>query len=309
MSTHVTSLQDKAGTTEWAIHLWFDNGHEVFAKHEELEATPSLEEAQAAAAARIHHLQQRSLLQGISGTWWGDLQRGIWEPIEHHDGDEVTLDVDLGDRPTTPMDVVLQRRRPAPLGAHPVTRLDIAPDPWTGTGLVLVVAAAAIAALLGYTKLAITVAPPQSARQPIEAAQGVHQVDDVTDGDSLRLVGIDRPIRLIGIDAPESTALRFGHAECLGDHATAYLAMLVSDGVVEIELGTDPTDRYDRLLAYVFLPSGGSLVNETMVRSGMAYAVEYPPNTRYSDTLFAAERAAQADGLGIWATCAIEAHR
>ena len=92
MSTHVTSLRDKAGTTEWAIHLWFDNGHEVFAKHEELEATPSLEEAQAAAAARIHHLQQRSLLQGISGTWWGDLQRGIWEPIEHHDGDEVTLD-------------------------------------------------------------------------------------------------------------------------------------------------------------------------------------------------------------------------
>lgn len=90
MSVHVTTYGAKAGTTEWHIHLWFDNGHEVYARHEELEPTSSLEEAQAAAAARIRQLQERIVLDGRPGTWWGDLQRGTWSRTEHDD-DGVTI--------------------------------------------------------------------------------------------------------------------------------------------------------------------------------------------------------------------------
>ena len=189
---------------------------------------------------------------------------------------------------------------------------DILPKVWSSsTAIVLAVATIAILAMLGYTKAAITLSPqPEASAQPVEAAEGLHQVESITDGDSLRIVGIDRPIRIVGIDAPEATAVRFGHSECFGDHATAYLAALLGPaGAVEIELAEDPTDRYDRALGYVFLPDDGLFINEAMVREGMAYAVEYRPNTRYTDRLVAAENAARAEGLGIWGACPIEGHR
>lgn len=87
-----TAWRQKAGTTEFHIHLWFDNGHDVFSSHEELEPTTTLKAAQAAAAEGIRRLQQRSSVQGITSTWWGDIQSGTWQPTEHDDGDDVILD-------------------------------------------------------------------------------------------------------------------------------------------------------------------------------------------------------------------------
>lgn len=130
-------------------------------------------------------------------------------------------------------------------------------SPWLhGGDLAAVVACAGIMAIVAYSRWIARWWRARSG-QPIEAATGPQRVASVTDGDSLRLVGIERAVRLIGADAPESTAIRFGEAECWGAQATARLEeTLVDDRTVRIELGADPLDRYDRLLAYVWVWSG-----------------------------------------------------
>lgn len=59
------------------------------------------------------------------------------------------------------------------------------------------------------------------------------------------------------------------------------------------------TDRYGRLLRYVFLEDG-TFVNDELVRSGYAVAVSYPPDTRYNSLFSAAETIARAANRGMW---------
>jgi micrococcal nuclease len=70
------------------------------------------------------------------------------------------------------------------------------------------------------------------------------------------------------------------------------------------------TDDFGRLLRYVWLAPADTadsgtgtwrLVNLELVRAGMAEARDYPPDTKYSELLDAAESAARAAGLGTWA--------
>lgn len=55
-------------------------------------------------------------------------------------------------------------------------------------------------------------------------------------------------------------------------------------------------DRFERVLAYAWLP-GGRTVNEEMARSGYAVALVYPPNVRHADRIRAAVRQARR---GLW---------
>lgn len=82
-------------------------------------------------------------------------------------------------------------------------------------------------------------------------------VEKVVDGDTIVVErGGERvTVRLIGIDAPEATALRKGAAECFGNEATTHARALLEGA--RVTLKTDPSqdthDRYGRLLAYVFI--------------------------------------------------------
>lgn len=69
---------------------------------------------------------------------------------------------------------------------------------------------------------------------------------------------------------------------------------------IYLEKDVSETDRYDRLLRYVYL-ADGRMVNEEIVRAGLAYASPYPPDVKHQDRLAAAQRAAQTAGLGLWA--------
>jgi micrococcal nuclease len=59
-------------------------------------------------------------------------------------------------------------------------------------------------------------------------------------------------------------------------------------------------DSFDRLLRYVFL-SDGTFVNEELVRTGFARAVDYPPDTACAGRLNQAQQEAQARKAGVWA--------
>jgi endonuclease YncB( thermonuclease family) len=141
----------------------------------------------------------------------------------------------------------------------------------------------------------------------------VGQVVKVSDGDTVRVTidGAEHRLRYIGIDTPESVAPDTP-VEPFALAAAAANAALVEDRSVVLEHDVSETDRFDRLLRYVWLapdpaarpddPSAGwRLVNLELVRAGLAEAVDYPPDTRYSALLHAAEAEARAAGVGLWA--------
>ncbi len=135
------------------------------------------------------------------------------------------------------------------------------------------------------------------------AAPATHDatVTRVVDGDTIEISpAIDgiTDVRLIGVDTPETKEPGCA-PQPYGSEASAYAESVLSGQQVELEFDEEKTDRYDRLLAYVY-PAGGEMFNEDLVEGGYAQAYPYPPNTRYADLFAAAQEQARIAGLGIW---------
>ncbi len=115
------------------------------------------------------------------------------------------------------------------------------------------------------------------------------------DGDSLwvEVGGIRVDVRLIGVDAPEYNQGRWGRAA--RDAARAWCAA----GPLLLEFDEERYDHHRRLLAYVW--RDGRMLNEDMVRAGLAVPFPYPPNTRYAERMIAAQKDAERAGRGFWA--------
>ena len=66
-----------------------------------------------------------------------------------------------------------------------------------------------------------------------------------------------------------------------------------------LEKDVSETDRYGRLLRYVWL-SDGTMVNATLVAEGYAQVFTYPPDVRYVDRFLGLQREARAENRGLW---------
>jgi micrococcal nuclease len=155
--------------------------------------------------------------------------------------------------------------------------------------------------------LLLCLVPAACAGAPSRAgsADGVAVVVRPVDGDTVvvRVGGTDEPVRLIGIDTPESVA-QDRPVECFGPEAKARLAELLPPGTaVRLERDAEARDRYDRLLAYVIRADDGRFVNEVLVEEGYAEAAAYPPNLARQAELDAAETRARAADRGLWPAC------
>ena len=128
------------------------------------------------------------------------------------------------------------------------------------------------------------------------------------DGDTIDVVvsGQIVRVRLIGMDTPETN----GAPICYGQEATARTQQLIdaAGGKLWLEKDVSETDRYGRLLRYVWLtPSSGSAVgkmlDEMLVVDGYAQVSTFPPDVKYADRFVEAERAAKAVRRGLWGAC------
>jgi endonuclease YncB( thermonuclease family) len=143
--------------------------------------------------------------------------------------------------------------------------------------------------------------PPSHAQPPTQttAYEGVCTLVRVIDGDTVECLGGTR-VRLLLIDAPEMGQGPFGLA------AQAFLVELLPAGTaLRMEGDVQPTDRYGRTLSYLHLPDG-RMVNEELLRAGMAVVSVYPPNVRHVDRFRVISDSAKAAGVGLWSGSAFE---
>jgi endonuclease YncB( thermonuclease family) len=121
----------------------------------------------------------------------------------------------------------------------------------------------------------------------------------VVDGDTIDVVigRTEYQVRYLLVDAPETRDPDTG-VEPFGPEAAAFNESLVKGQNVILEKDVSDTDQYGRLLRYVWL--GDRLVNEELLRQGLAQVTEFPPNVKYVDRFLAVQREAEAAGVGMW---------
>jgi micrococcal nuclease len=151
----------------------------------------------------------------------------------------------------------------------------------------------------------VEVASPPLEAMPlaVEAAAGPGlqeaQVINVVDGDTIDVLieGVEYRVRYILIDTPE-TKHPDKPVEPFGPEASEANHHLVEGQTVLLEKDVSETDWYGRLLRYVYV--GKLLVNEELLRLGLAQVATFPPDVKYVDRFLEIQHQAQAAGAGMW---------
>ena len=125
------------------------------------------------------------------------------------------------------------------------------------------------------------------------------KVTRVIDGDTIEIDGGQR-VRYIGIDTPETVDPRTT-TQCFGKEATAKNRELVEGKTVQLEKDVSETDKYGRMLRYVYIDR--IFVNDYLVRQGYAHSSSYPPDVKYQQQLQEAQQDAQKSEKGLWSAC------
>lgn len=135
-------------------------------------------------------------------------------------------------------------------------------------------------------------------------------VTRVVDGDTLKLENGER-VRLIGIDTPEvyeSAKLQRDSRksgrdraviQAMGKKSSDFTRKLAEGKRVRLEFDVEKRDRYNRLLAYVYLQDG-TFVNAEIVRQGFASPYTFPPNVRHVELFTRLYSEARQNRRGLW---------
>jgi micrococcal nuclease len=168
---------------------------------------------------------------------------------------------------------------------------------------VLYLSIAAARSLPSYLSFKNTFIPvPTVSQAPQVAGSSISQeqylVVKIIDGDTIEIEDGSK-IRYIGIDTPEKSFRTV--PDCYAQESTQYNRDLVMGKHVSLEKDISETDRFGRLLRYVWVD--GVMINEKMVRDGYALASSYPPDVRYQDVFLTSQQQAVRENLGLWSSC------
>lgn len=120
------------------------------------------------------------------------------------------------------------------------------------------------------------------------------QLIRVIDGDTIEVVvnGETRKVRYIGMDTPENGDTFF-------TEAAEANAQLVTGQTLTLVKDVSETDRYDRLLRYVFV-GDNIFVNYELVNQGIAQIATYPPDVACEELFRDAQTNAIETQRGLW---------
>lgn len=140
---------------------------------------------------------------------------------------------------------------------------------------------------------------PQVIGKKTSAGENTFVVSEVIDGDTVRLSD-GQVVRYIGVDTPE-----IKEGDCYAEKAKYQNTVLVGGQEVRLEKDVSETDRYGRLLRYVFLQTdkGEIFINDYLVKNGYALIATYPPDVKYKELFLASQKKAKENFLGLWGQC------
>lgn len=132
-------------------------------------------------------------------------------------------------------------------------------------------------------------------------------VKRVVDGDTIiaTIDNTDYRVRFIGINTPESTT----KIEEYGKEASNYTKEMLTGKTVYLEKDVRNTDKYDRLLRYVWLEIPNDITsdeintkmfNAILLINGYAKLFTYPPDVKYVEYFKPLEEEARKNNTGLW---------
>jgi len=153
--------------------------------------------------------------------------------------------------------------------------------------------------LLQTQKIATITNFVTSSAVPSNRANEEILVKRVIDGDTIELID-GRRVRYIGMNTPETVDPR-KPVECFGHEASVENKQLVEGKIVRLEKDVSETDKYGRLLRFVYI--GDIMVNDYLLRQGFARVETIPPDVRNEDQFISAEKEARENNRGLWSGC------
>lgn len=144
-----------------------------------------------------------------------------------------------------------------------------------------------------------TVTPTPSRTPTPDQKLQIAQVVGIVSGDMIDVIlgNETRRVKYILVDAPALNDPERG-TEPFGQEAFEFNRSLVEGQTVTLEKDVSETDAEGRLLRYVHV--GGRMVNEELLRQGLARVELLPPDLKYGARFQAVEQEAQAANIGIW---------
>lgn len=129
-----------------------------------------------------------------------------------------------------------------------------------------------------------------------------YEVISVVDGDTFKINynGVKTKVRLIGVDTPECVSPNKKKNNSYGKEASHYTKERLEGKTVYLEFDVQQTDKYGRLLAYVYLEDG-TMYNKELLEKGYAQIATYPPNVKYVDEFTQIQKQAKENKVGFWA--------
>jgi micrococcal nuclease len=123
-------------------------------------------------------------------------------------------------------------------------------------------------------------------------------VIDILDGDTVVIDDANHSrVRYLDIDTPE-IPLQNSPGDPMALEAWDFNSDLVDGKKVRLKFDEQKYDPYGRILAHVYV--NDLLVNEELLKQGLATVLIIEPNDRYSEIMHAAEDEARKQKRGIW---------
>ena len=123
------------------------------------------------------------------------------------------------------------------------------------------------------------------------------------DGDTFKVVLNEKQVtvRLLAVDTPESVHPN-KEKEYYGDEASKFTCEKIMNArniEIEYDSNSDMYDKYDRLLAWVFVDN--VLLQDEIIKNGYGKVAYLYNDYKYTNILLNSEKIAQKNHLGIWA--------